>query len=198
MREDHFTHHVSRIMKKMQQSLVKKSRFLSLILRHKPETIGLTLDENGWVDIDTLLDAAKTHNRPLTRTELDEIVATNNKKRFAISQDGKRIRARQGHSLHVDLELQPRTPPPILYHGTAVRFLPSIREQGLQKMNRQHVHLSATEETAYTVGKRHGEPAILLVKADAMFAAGYLFFLSENGVWLTDCVPITYVEGLGD
>ena len=182
----------------MQQSLVRKSRFLSLILRHKPETIGLTLDENGWVDIDTLLDATITHNRPLTRPELDEIVATNNKKRFALSEDGKRIRARQGHSLPVDLGLQPRTPPPVLYHGTAVRFLPSIREQGLQKMNRQHVHLSVTEETAYTVGKRHGEPAILLVKSEAMFAVGYLFFLSENRVWLTDYVPVEYLEDLSD
>jgi putative RNA 2'-phosphotransferase len=180
----------------MPQSLIKKSRFLSLILRHKPEVIGLTLDDNGWVDIDTLLAAAQTHNRPFTRTELDEIVATNNKKRFAISEDGKRIRARQGHSLHVDLELQPRTPPPVLYHGTAVCFLPSIREQGLQKMNRQHVHLSATAETAHSVGSRHGKPAILLVQADDMHTAGYPFFLSENGVWLTDHVPSTYLHEL--
>jgi putative RNA 2'-phosphotransferase len=182
----------------MRNSLVKKSRFLSLVLRHKPETIGLTLDENGWIAIDTLLDAAKAYNRALTREELDEIVATNNKKRFAISQDGRRIRASQGHSLDVDLALQPRTPPPVLYHGTAVRFLPSIRKKGLQKMNRQHVHLSSTEETAKDVGSRHGKPAILLVKADAMHTDGYSFFLSDNGVWLTDTVPAAYLEGLDE
>ena len=180
----------------MQQSLVKKSRFLSLVLRHKPETIGLALDENGWVAIDSLLEAANAHNRTLTRAELDEIVATNNKKRFAISQDGLRIRASQGHSLDVNLELQPRTPPPILYHGTAVCFLPSIRKKGLQKMNRQHVHLSSTEETAKDVGSRHGTPAILLVKAGVMDTDGYSFFLSDNGVWLTDTVPTAYLEGL--
>jgi putative RNA 2'-phosphotransferase len=178
----------------MHKSLVKKGRFLSLILRHKPEVIGLTLDEHGWVEIDSLLTATHNHNRVLTRAELDEIVATNNKKRFAISDNGKRIRARQGHSLDVDLQLKPRTPPPVLYHGTAVRFLPSIREKGLQKMNRQHVHLSATEETAHQVGSRHGKPAILLVKANEMHADEYAFFLSENGVWLTDHVPNRYLK----
>jgi putative RNA 2'-phosphotransferase len=181
----------------MRKSLVKKSRFLSLVLRHKPEVIGLTLDENGWVDIDTLLEAVHAHNRALTRTELDEIVATNNKKRFAINDDGRRIRASQGHSIDVELGLQPRTPPPVLYHGTAVRFLPSIREKGLQKMNRQHVHLSATEETARSVGSRHGKPAILLVQAEAMHTDGFIFYLSENGVWLTEKVPFDYLEELG-
>ncbi len=178
----------------MRKSLVKKGRFLSLILRHKPEVVGLSLDENGWVAVDTLLAAIEAHNRSLTREELDEIVATNNKKRFAFSEDGKRIRARQGHSLAVDLGLQPRTPPPVLYHGTAVRFLSSIQEKGLQKMNRQHVHLSATEETAHNVGSRHGKPVILRVDAKAMHAAGFTFFLSENGVWLTEHVPTSYLQ----
>ena len=154
----------------------------------------MTLDENGWVDVDVLLAAIAAHNRSLTREELDEIVATNNKKRFAFSEDGKRIRARQGHSLSVDLGLQPQTPPSILYHGTAVGFLPSIQENGLQKMNRQHVHLSDTKETAHNVGSRHGKPAILRVDAKAMETAGYSFFLSENGVWLTDEVPSQYLD----
>lgn len=180
----------------MHGSLIKKSKFLSLVLRHKPEVIGLTLDENGWVEIEALLTAAQAHNRSLTRAELDEIVATNNKKRFAISEDGKHIRASQGHSVVIDLGLLPRIPPSTLYHGTAVRFLPSIREKGLQKMNRQHVHLSATAETAHSVGSRHGKPAILLVKAEAMQADGFIFFLSENGVWLTETVPAHYIEEL--
>lgn len=180
----------------MKKSLVKKSKFLSLILRHKPEVVGLTLDENGWVDVDLLLQAIQQHNRSLTRAELNEIVATNNKKRFAISEDGERIRASQGHSLNVDLEFQPQTPPDVLYHGTAVRFLPSVREKGLQKMNRQHVHLSATAETAANVGSRHGKPAILLVDAKSMHANGFGFFLSENGVWLTDHVPNQYLTEL--
>jgi len=182
----------------MRQSLVKRSRFLSLILRHRPEVVDLTLDENGWVPIDILLDALKNQKHSLTRAELDEIVATNNKKRFAISEDGQRIRACQGHSLDIDLGLQPRTPPPILYHGTAVRFLPSIREKGLQKMNRQHIHLSTTQEIAIDVGSRHGKPAILLVQAESMSVDGYSFFLSENGVWLTETVHVQYLVGLDD
>ena len=182
----------------MRQSLVKRSRFLSLILRHRPEVVDLTLDENGWVPIDILLDALKNQKHSLTRAELDEIVATNNKKRFAISEDGQRIRARQGHSLDIDLGLQPSTPPPILYHGTAVRFLLSIREQGLQKMNRQHVHLSTTEDTANEVGNRHGKPVILHIQAESMHADGYSFFLSENRVWLTETVPVRYLVGLDE
>ena len=181
----------------MRHLLVKKSKFLSLVLRHRPEVIEVTLDKNGWINIDTLLEAVQNHNHSFTRAELDEIVATNNKKRFAISADGKRIRASQGHSLEVDIGFQPEIPPPVLYHGTAVRFLPAIREQGLQKMNRQHVHLSITEETARSVGGRHGKPAILQVNAGAMVAAGFTFFLSENGIWLTDHVPYNYLEELG-
>jgi putative RNA 2'-phosphotransferase len=180
----------------MRSTLVKKSKFLSLVLRHKPEVIGLALDENGWVTIDELLIAAETHHHPLSRAELDEIVATNDKQRFALSEDGSRIRARQGHSLNVDIGFQPQIPPPVLYHGTAVRFLPAIREQGLQKMNRQHVHLSSTVETARSVGMRHGKTAVLLVRAAEMHTNGFTFYLSENGVWLTHTVPYEYLEEL--
>lgn len=180
----------------MRKSRVKTSKFLSLVLRHKPGTIGLKLDENGWIEVAALLQAAQQHQRPISRAELDEVVSTNDKQRFSFSPDGLKIRANQGHSVSVDLELQPLTPPQILFHGTVARFMEAIQASGLCKMKRQHVHLSATQETALRVGTRRGQPVLLQVAAGKMQDAGYLFFQSKNGVWLTEHVPPIYIETL--
>ena len=169
------------------------SRFLSLVLRHRPERIGLDLNANGWADIDTLIAlAAPTHR--LDRALIDAVVAGNDKQRFAISADGRRIRANQGHSVAVDLALPPATPPPLLYHGTATRFVDAIRREGLKPGNRQHVHLSRDIDTAMKVGSRHGRPHVLRVDAAAMTAAGHVFHVSENGVWLTAAVPVAFID----
>ena len=173
--------------------LVSISKFLSLVLRHQPELIGLPLDEAGWAEIDALIRLAQPHQR-LTRDLIDRAVAQNNKQRFAISEDGTRIRARQGHSIDVDLQLQPKPPPERLYHGTATRFVDAIRSAGLHKRSRRHVHLSANADTATHVGSRHGKPVVLIVRAGEMAAAGHAFFLSENGVWLTDAVPPAFID----
>jgi putative RNA 2'-phosphotransferase len=172
----------------------RTSKFLSLVLRHEPQRIGLQLDPAGWVDVDVLLAACRNHGTLIEREELDEVVATSEKKRFAFSDDCRRIRASQGHSIEVSLGYTPKTPPPRLFHGTATRFLDSIRAEGLTKRERHHVHLSADAETAHRVGQRHGKPAVLIVMADAMHAVGHAFFLSENGVWLTDEVPANFIE----
>lgn len=182
----------------MNKKLVRTSKFLSLILRHKPDTIGLSLNDNGWVSIQDLIDAANANGHDISRELLDEVVFTNDKQRFAYSHDGQRIRANQGHSVKINLELESIDPPDILYHGTVERFLNSIKTSGLQKMKRQHVHLSATIETAKNVGKRRGKPVILSVNSCAMNRDGYNFFLSQNGVWLTDSVPWKYVTILKD
>jgi putative RNA 2'-phosphotransferase len=174
--------------------LTKTSKFLSLVLRHKPEEIGLVLDANGWADVDELIRLVNQHGRSLTRALLERVVAENDKKRFAFSEDGKRIRASQGHSVEIDLALTPREPPEFLFHGTATRFLDSIRATGLHSANRQHVHLSPDVETAKKVGQRHGKPAILTIRAGAMQSAGHAFYLSANGVWLTDNVPVEFIE----
>lgn len=173
---------------------VTKSKFLSLVLRHQPELIGLILDESGWVEVDTLLRQSAIHGKPLTQDDLARLIATSDKQRFALSEDGKRIRANQGHSVQVNLGLVPQAPPDHLFHGTATRFLDSIRAAGLQKQARHHVHLSAEKSTATAVGKRHGHPALLLIKAGEMHRAGHASFLSENGVWLVDHVPVSFVE----
>lgn len=172
----------------MDAELARISKFLSLVLRHRPEVIGLRLDERGWVDVDELLRCASEHGRPLSRDTLDAVVATNDEQRFAFSDDRTRIRASQGHSLAVDLALEAREPPEVLFHGTATRFLAAILAQGLTARSRQHVHLSRDVETATQVGARHGQPVVLRVAAGAMFRAGALFFLSANGVWLTNRV----------
>ncbi|HEV7402205.1 MAG TPA: RNA 2'-phosphotransferase [Chthoniobacteraceae bacterium] len=177
-----------------EKQLVKTSKFLSLVLRHAPETIGLELDAQGWVEVKALLEAMARHGRPLTRPALDEVVETNSKKRFAFDEKGVRIRASQGHSVEVALGYEPRIPPAELFHGTATRFLPGIRAEGLRKGERHHVHLSADQTTAVQVGQRHGKPVVLVVRAGAMHAAGHTFFLSENGVWLTDQVPPEFLE----
>ncbi len=166
----------------------KLSKFLSLVLRHKPEAIGLTLDSEGWVAVDDLLACLKSAGKTTNRRELEEVVAENNKQRFRFSEDGQRIRANQGHSIAVDLKLEPCTPPEKLYHGTATRFLSSIYADGLVPGSRQHVHLSGDRETAEVVGRRHGKPVILVVDAEAMHRDGKQFYISDNGVWLTDAV----------
>jgi putative RNA 2'-phosphotransferase len=168
---------------------VRTSKFLSLVLRHKPEEAGLTLDASGWCPVADVLKGCK-----LTREELDLVVNTNDKKRFEYSADGKRIRASQGHSIEVDLKYEPVEPPEFLFHGTATRFLDSIKKQGLVKGSRQHVHLSGVYETAVKVGKRHGKPAVLLVEAYLMHGCGHEFYLTPNGVWLTDSVPPEYLK----
>jgi putative RNA 2'-phosphotransferase len=168
---------------------VKVSKFLSLVLRHRPEAVGITLDEAGWVDVDVLIAACAARGRRFSRAELDHVVANNNKKRFAYSDDGRRIRASQGHSVPVELGLPAATPPAMLYHGTATATLPLILRDGLKPMSRQDVHLSADLETAVRVGARHGRPAVLVVDAAGLAAAGHTFRVSANGVWLTDLVP---------
>ncbi|NHZ42543.1 RNA 2'-phosphotransferase [Massilia aquatica] len=173
---------------------VKVSKFLSLILRHSPATIKLKLDENGWADIDELLAGAASHGTRINRKLLDDVVADNDKKRFSISDDGKRIRANQGHSVKgVDLELMPVTPPQVLYHGTASRFSASIREKGLIPGTRHHVHLSADTATAVSVGQRHGMPVVLTIDALALHEQGQPFYLSANGVWLTGPVNKRFI-----
>lgn len=173
--------------------VVAASKFLSLVLRHRPGLIGLALDATGWADIDELVRLAQPRIA-LTRDLVDHAVAGNDKQRFAISDDGRRIRARQGHSIDVDLALPPTPPPARLYHGTATRFVDAIRRDGLIKRSRQHVHLSADADTATRVGSRHGAPVVLIVRADDMARAGHVFFLSENGVWLTDAVPSAFID----
>jgi len=172
----------------------KVSKFLSLILRHDPGQIGITLDSAGWIEVEALLQACRRHGRTLEKEDLEEIVRTNDKKRFAFSADGRSIRASQGHSVEVSLGYAPQVPPPLLFHGTATRFVDSIQAEGLQKGDRHHVHLSASRETAKMVGLRHGRPAVLTVRAAAMIEGGHCFFLSENGVWLTEHVPVEYIE----
>lgn len=173
---------------------VETSRFLSFVLRHKPEAIGLRLSGEGWADIDELILRAASAGTNLTREQVLRVVAESDKKRFAASDDGSSIRARQGHSTkQVNIGFTPETPPDTLFHGTARRFLPSILEKGLLPGERHHVHLSTTLATAVAVGARHGKPAVLTVDAAAMSRDGALFYLSENGVWLTKAVPAQYL-----
>jgi putative RNA 2'-phosphotransferase len=170
------------------------SEFFSYILRHRPEEVGIVLEAGGWVEIDRLLAACKQNGRPISRNELDFVVEHNGKKRFAISDDGLRVRASQGHSTDVDLAYAPMAPPELLYHGTARQHLDSIREHGLVKGKRHQVHLSDDETSAHLVGQRHGAPVVLVVRAGEMSRAGFTFFRSANGVWLTDAVPYRYVD----
>jgi putative RNA 2'-phosphotransferase len=173
---------------------VRISKFLSLVLRHRPEKIGLTLDEAGWTPVADLIEACNRHGFSLSLTELQAVVANNDKVRFSFSADGRLIRANQGHSVPVNLGYEPVEPPEHLFHGTAVRFLPSIQAQGLIKGRRHHVHLSADVATARQIGGRHGRVVILKVHSGAMHRDGYAFYLSENGVWLVDAVPPLYLE----
>ncbi|MEP3053883.1 RNA 2'-phosphotransferase [Ascidiaceihabitans sp.] len=171
----------------------RESKFLSLVLRHKPEEIDLQLDKHGWVEVDQLLRKMKKANRRLNREELIQIVEANEKKRFTLSEDGLRIRAAQGHSIDVDLGLQALRPPNELYHGTATANLDAIFADGLNSGRRQQVHLSLDQETAERVGQRHGKPVVLRVEAEKMFKDGFEFFRADNGVWLTDEVPTRFL-----
>lgn len=177
----------------MQSRLVRVSKFLSRVLRHQPGRVGIVLDDAGWVAVSDLLAACRAHKFPVTREELAAVVSENDKQRFALSEDGTRIRASQGHSVRVELGYAPLAPPPVLYHGTATRLLASIREHGLLKGRRHHVHLSADAATAAHVGARHGAPHVLEVSSGRMHAEGYEFYRSDNGVWLTEHVPAKYL-----
>lgn len=166
---------------------------MSKYLRHRPQELGLQLAPGGWVPVDTLLEACARRGFPIGREELDEVVARNDKKRFAFDESGARIRAQQGHSVPVNLELAPATPPPVLYHGTPERNLPKILRDGLLKMSRHHVHLSPDEASAATVGARRGRAVVFIVDARAMRRDGWTFYRSGNGVWLVECVPSRYL-----
>ncbi|MFE7411058.1 RNA 2'-phosphotransferase [Streptomyces laurentii] len=178
-----------------EKRIVRVSKYLSKHLRHQPERIGLTLDAHGWTEIDALLRAAADHGFRITRAELDHVVAANDKKRFTI--EGTRIRAAQGHTVPVDLDLPPAEPPAYLYHGTVAARLPAIRTEGLRPMARHHVHLSPDRETATRVGARRGRPVVLAVDAGAMHRAGHVFHVSANGVWLTATVPPPFIRFTG-
>jgi putative RNA 2'-phosphotransferase len=177
-------------------ALNKTSKFLSYVLRHKPEAIGIKLDENGWANIGELIIKGNSSSEAsnLDRSLIREVIENSNKQRFDISEDGQSIRANQGHSIEVDLQLETVTPPEYLYHGTATRFLGSILVEGLKLQKRQHVHMSTDIGTAFNVGQRYGSPVILKIKALHMHEQGFEFFRSKNDIWLTDVVPIYYLE----
>lgn len=177
-----------------QQNDIKMGRFISLVLRHNPSAAGISLDENGWADVDALIHGVRQTGRFLDLKMLERIVAENNKKRYSFNADHTKIRANQGHSIAVDVELKAQKPPAVLYHGTAAQHVDSIRKQGIAKRNRQHVHLSVDLATARNVGRRHGNPVILKVDSAAMAADGFTFWLSENGVWLCEEVPPQYLS----
>ncbi len=177
-----------------EKTLTEISKLISLALRHKPEALGLSIDEHGWVNVEELIIGVRQKVRNFDRETLDLIVETNNKRRYSYDESGKRIRANQGHSIPVDVELKAMTPPDVLYHGTATRFAEAIQTEGLKPMTRLYVHLSADRETAIAVGKRHGKPMVFLVDAKRMAENGHQFFLSENGVWLTKKVPAEYLS----
>lgn len=174
--------------------LIKVSKYLSKHLRHQPERLGIVLGDGGWVEVEDLLAACRKNAFAISRAELDEVVAENDKQRFSFDESGRRIRANQGHSIGVDLGLQAVQPPESLYHGTVGNSLSSIQQSGLNKMSRDHVHLSVDLATASRVGARRGRPVILVVRALDMHAQGFEFFVSENGVWLTESVPPQFID----
>jgi putative RNA 2'-phosphotransferase len=171
---------------------VQSSKFLSLVLRHKPEEIGIMLDSAGWVGVDELLQACASHGKNISRQQLEELVASSDKQRFAFSDDRTRIRANQGHSVQVELDHKISPPPNVLYHGTPEKFVEIILREGLKKMQRHHVHLSPTPETATKVGERRGKSVVLRIDAKQMHADGFTFFVTPNSVWLVDHVPPKY------
>ncbi|MBP0002439.1 MAG: RNA 2'-phosphotransferase [Cyanobacteria bacterium SBC] len=173
--------------------LVKVSKSLSYYLRHHPEELGLTLEVGGWVSVEKLL---AVYPFSLSREELQEVVDFNDKQRFSFDETGHKIRANQGHSITVDLQLTPTRPPAVLYHGTAAQWVESILDRGLQKMSRHHVHLSKDRSTAYQVGQRHGKPIVFQVNAAIMYDRDFTFYQSKNGVWLVDAVPPEYLTQL--
>ncbi|HXG65883.1 MAG TPA: RNA 2'-phosphotransferase [Blastocatellia bacterium] len=174
--------------------MTRISKFLSKRLRHEPERLGLQLQPGGWVAVETLLAGCARAGFPLTRAELDEVVARNSKRRFSFDDTGALIRANQGHSVEIDLQLEPVTPPDMLYHGTGHRNVETIIAEGLKKMSRHHVHLSGDIATAKAVGSRHGKPVIFEVDAAAMRRDGFTFYCSANGVWLVESVPPQYLR----
>ena len=180
----------------MRKDDIQRGRKLSLLLRHKPHLLNLTMDDEGWINIDDIMSAWSRKNwRPLlSENELIRVVEENDKKRYTLDLANRRIRARQGHSVEVDLGLEPVEPPNKLFHGTVLKFLDDISVNGLKKISRQHVHLSKDLKTATKVGQRRGKPIILTVESGRMHEAGYKFYMSENGVWLTDEVPADFIE----
>lgn len=174
-------------------NLKKTSKYLSYLLRHNPAAMELEMDKQGWINVEELLTKMAANGRPLSYENLQQLVRENDKQRFKLDETNRRIRANQGHSISIQLGLEEKTPPTILYHGTARRNLDSILEKGLQKRNRQHVHLSADGTTARQVGSRHGKPIVLQIDCAGMLADQHVFYLSENGVWLTDEVPAGYI-----
>lgn len=177
-----------------QDQSIRRSKFLSLVLRHQPETAFVTLDSAGWVAVDELLAGCAKARMVFTREELDHMVATNPKRRFEYNEDCTRIRASQGHSVEVDLQYAPEVPPEMLYHGTATRFLDLIKAGGLQKMQRHHVHLADETKTTMQVGSRHGKPVMLIIQAAEMHRAGHVFYHATNGAWLVDHVPAEFIQ----
>ena len=173
-------------------SLSQTSKFIALILRHKPEAIGITLDEHGWANVDELINGI-ARQQPFDMAMLEKIVATDEKQRYLFNEDKTLIRANQGHSIPVDVELEEKEPPEILYHGTGAKYKASIEEKGLIPKSRLYVHLSADIETALKVGRRHGSPVVFTVNAARMHKDGYKFYISKNGVWLTKAVPAKYL-----
>ncbi len=178
----------------MERAQVQASKFLSLVLRHQPDAAGVVLDDAGWCEVKDLLEGCARNGHNITSEELAAVVAQNDKKRFEFSEDRTRIRARQGHSIDVDLNYLPQTPPEILYHGTATRFLDSIRRKGLLRGSRQHVHLSILPQAAFKVGQRHGSPVVIPVKTGEMHRAGILFYFTVNEVWLVESVRPEYLD----
>lgn len=177
-----------------EQQIKTISKYLSLILRHNPQTIGIILDDNGWANVEELMIKCNKKGVRFSIEDLEEIVETNDKKRFAFNEDKTKIRASQGHSINIDLALHPAIPPTFLYHGTAQKNIDIILSDGIKKMNRQHVHLSTNKETATKVGARHGKPVILTIMAEKMNEEGILFYQSENNVWLTDYIAPKYIS----
>ncbi|MDF7758537.1 RNA 2'-phosphotransferase [Kosakonia cowanii] len=179
----------------MSKKSTDTSKFLSYVLRHKPEAIELTLDKEGWAVIDELILRAGNKGYALDKDLIFDVVESSEKKRFMISEDGLRIRAAQGHSTQqVNITYAEKTPPDVLYHGTATRFIAQIREQGLLPLSRQYVHISSDEATAIQVGQRYGKPVLLKIKAVDMYKKGFKFYQADNGVWLTEHVPYEYIQ----
>lgn len=177
-----------------EQDKKRIGKFLSLILRHEPQKIGIELDEQGWANVKELIEKCNKHHYHFSMEDLIEIVETNDKQRYSFNEKRNKIRANQGHSIDIDLALRPVEPPEYLYHGTATRFVSSIMEQGILKGSRQYVHLSKDKETATKVGSRHGKPSILTIMSGNMYKDGILFYQSNNGVWLTDYVDVKYIS----
>ncbi|MBO9561420.1 MAG: RNA 2'-phosphotransferase [Niastella sp.] len=178
----------------MNKELARVSKFMSLVLRHKPEEIGLELHEGGWAYVDELISKINQHGVSLDLALLQVVVDTNDKKRFAFNDDKTMIRASQGHSVEVDLQLPVAAAPAVLYHGTAAHLVDAVLAEGLKRQRRHHVHLSAQPATAISVGGRHGKPVLLQIDAQGMQAAGYIFYLSANGVWLADEIPAAFIS----